>query len=264
MRVFRVCVSLAAVLTAFGGSVCQAQSPAPPSTAPAFEVASVKVTPLPTNGSFSIGSHFSANGFEAWHITMRQCIQAAYDIREGWIIGPAWITSDSARYSITAKASAAAPQSTLRLMLQRLLAERFGLKVHTELQEQPVYALVVGKSGIKLKPVEYEGADRDSGFHPVNTGLEVKHTSMAVLAKIMSSPPFLDRPVIDLTGVEGLFDFQLRYATRGFMPVLDPPEDISEPTIFAAFEDIGLKLEPRKAPVECLVIDRAMQVPTEN
>ena len=263
MRVFRVCISLAALLAVFGGnSVCRAQSPAAPSTAPAFEVASVKVTPFPADGRFMVGSRFSASGYDGMYITMRQCIQAAYDVRPDWIIGPAWITS--ARYSINAKASAAAPQSALRLMLQRLLAERFGLKVHTELQEQPVYALVAGKNGIKLKPVEYDGADRDSGFHPVNMGLEVKHTSMAVLAKTMSSPPFLDRPVIDMTGVEGLFDFTLRYATRGFFPVLDPPEDATQPSIFLAFQDIGLKLEPRKAPVECIVIDQAMQVPTEN
>jgi uncharacterized protein (TIGR03435 family) len=264
----KILLASAAMLAVAGPAVIGLTNPTRgrAQSVPAFEVASVKLTPLPEDGHYAIGYRFTANEFQATYVTMRQCIAAAYDVTSNDLItGPAWITSDSARYSITAKAAAASPESALRLMLQGLLAERFQLKIHKETQERPVYALVVAKNGLKLKAVPYEGADRDYGFRPRTTGLEVKHTSMAILAKALSTGPIgFDRPVVDKTGVDGLFDFNLRYATRGFQPVLDPPEDATEPTIFAAFEDIGLRLEPRKGPVECIVIDSVMRVPTEN
>ena len=87
---------------------------------------------------------------------------------------------------------------------------------------------------------------------------------MAAFSNVLSGSMNLNRPVIDMTGVSGRFDFTLRYATKGFRPLLDPAADSPEPTIFESILRIGLKLEARKSPVEILVVDHVNQTAAEN
>jgi len=199
-------------------------------------------------------------------MTIKSYIQFAYDIPNwDWIIGPAWLNNDSPAYTITAKASSAVPERTIRIMLRHLLAERFELKTHTEFRDQAVYALVVGKGRSKLQPVQYEEADADRCVRPLTTGLEAHHCSMEAFASVLSGQFGLGRPVVDQTGLTGRYDFAMRYATlRGFLPLREATEDLPGPTIFDAIQDLGLKLEPRKAPVEVLVVDHVNKTPTEN
>jgi uncharacterized protein (TIGR03435 family) len=210
--------------------------------------------------------------------------------------GPDWI--NSATYEIEAKAKGAAPDDQMNgPMLQALLEDRFKLKIHRETREVPVYALTAAKSGLKLKPLK-EGSchpidqDRPPATAPapggaaaahggfldppgrgaqrpcpqqwvrvdgVNVTVDIHGESIAGLASALSSAR-LDRPVIDRTGLTGLFDIHLAFALD------DAPHDPGSPaplaitasaSIFAALqEQLGLKLSSGTGPIDVLVIDR--------
>ncbi len=201
--------------------------------------------------------------------------------------GPGWINSE--HYTIDAKAEGAPTHAPTQAMmhgpmLQALLEERFHLKTHRETREIPVYVLTVAKGGLKLKPFQ-EGSctpiDFDSFFsqfpppplpeppqgrrYCITRGTS-KGLNNLVEAEGMSLDLFtrdylgrLDRPVINRTGIAGLFDFHLEFA---------PDETASDdpagaPSIFTALQQLGLKLEAGKGPGEFLVIDR-VDKPTEN
>jgi uncharacterized protein (TIGR03435 family) len=228
-----------------------------------FEAASIK--PAPPDRRSMIGPEFRKNGLDGTSMTIKSYIQLAYDIPSwDWIIGPAWLNDNSPAYSIVANASGAVTEGTIRSMLQQLLKERFDLRAHTERRETPVYALVTGKSGIKLRPVQYDGPDADLCVRPRPTGADAQHCSMAAFARFLSSFTNFGRPVIDATGVGGRYDFALTYKTRNLRLSVDPSTGTPEPTIFEAVKTIGLELEPRKAPIEVLVVDYVNKTPTEN
>jgi len=200
--------------------------------------------------------------------------------------GPAWINSD--RYKINAKAEGNASQGMMQgPMLQVLLEERFKLKIHRETREVTVYALTVAKGGLKLRRVE-EGSctprdyaalspSPEPGQKPFcgNGGFGRKGSLVVAEIPAISIDEFskrlsfrLDRPVIDKTGVKGLFDFHLEFAPDIITPqFLGQPGEPSEPagqSIFTAIQkQLGLKLELAKGPREFLVIDRA-EKPSEN
>lgn len=155
-------------------------------------------------------------------------------------------------------------------MLQTLLAERFKLKVHREMKEVPVYAIVPGNNIVKLPP-STECASRTGGpcgFFNTKvgqmTGLSV---SMTLFARALSG--FMDRPVVNKTGLDGIFDVTLRWVPdeSQFLDLgiaFQPTADSSGPSIFTAVEEqLGLKLQAARAPVEILIIDDAQQ-PSEN
>ena len=203
-------------------------------------------------------------------ITMRNgnlltFIEEAYGLKEYQIKGPEWLKSE--RFDIVATASHVT-RNQLGLMLQTLLKERFKLEVHRESKVLPVYALVPGKNGPKIQAVKAEG---DSGVWNGVGKLTAKKLSMANFAESLSGQ--MDRPVVDMTGLEGVFDFTLEYTNQNIQPLFNgdggegtaAPDFGSGPSIFTALqEQLGLKLESRKAPVEVLVIDHAEKVPTEN
>ncbi len=190
--------------------------------------------------------------------------------------GPAWINSE--RYDINAKADGNPSKEVMNgPMLQALLEDRFNLRIHRETKEVPVYALMVAKNGSKLKPF-VEGSCGDGqdekprcGLGGVqmaggNLTLEARKMGLAEFAKNVLS--VLDRPVVDKTGVTGLFDFHLEFAPDETTPVL-PRLKISDdaaagPSIFTAIqEQLGLRLEPAKGPGEFLIID-SVERPSEN
>lgn len=219
---------------------------------------------------------------------VRGLIQTAYDVRPFEIVaGPGWI--DSARYDIETKAEGNPGRQEMVRMLQALLEDRFQLRVHRETRDLPVYTLAAAKSGLKL------GTPRDgdctvAGSNPAppqpkasgqprllpcgrvmarislpTARLAGAHVEMADLTRVLSD--LLWRPVIDKTGRTAKFDMEVEFAADDALGILAgpyrpdvPPSAPAEPgkaSIFTAIkEQLGLKLEAGKAPVDVIVIDR--------
>jgi uncharacterized protein (TIGR03435 family) len=254
-----------------------AQTSASPSVAapPAFEVSTIK---LNKSGSPSSHSDLRGGNFNATNVSLKNVLQyQAYGIPGSRIFGgPKWL--DSERFDIEAKAEsvAAARLRTLardqrriqtRAMFQQLLAERFKLAVHWETRELPVYALVIGRKGPKLNHAkETDGSSGTSSGDGQFKGTAVTLAEFAdALTQELSGE--LGRVVIDKTGIPGRFDVALQWMPGNEAPL---PNDNaggsadSRPSIFTAIqEQLGLKLESSKGPVQVLVIDHC-EMPSEN
>jgi uncharacterized protein (TIGR03435 family) len=230
----------------------RAQSGAGPRLA--FDVASIKPHLL-TPGPFRSSTQVDPQGIRYSNVTLKSAIAQAYSVASYQIIGgPEWLASE--RYDILAKAVAPAPKPQLMLMLRTLLEERFGLRLHQETRELPIYALVVEKGGPKIRPVEDTGSTELGGGD--DHQLAARQVSMEVLARTFSRQ--FGRQVIDLTGLHGVFDFNLDFAPDDAAP----SNDGLAPSIFTAVqEQLGLRLEARKGPVEVVVIDHA-EKPSQN
>jgi uncharacterized protein (TIGR03435 family) len=204
------------------------------------------------------------------NVTLRFCLTRAYRITDPQVSGPAWIDSD--RYDIVAKVPAGAPESQIPEMLQALLAERFKLLAHREQKELPALALVVTKNGPKLAKVALDesGGGMSSGDGPGNSQIVTgQAVTMARLAGFLATPRVdLGLPVVDQTGLDGTFSFTLKWTSE--KRLTEKPESTGQdadapPTILTALqEQLGLKLEKRKASLEVLIVDRAERAPTEN
>ncbi len=229
--------------------------------APAFEVASVKAAPPRQGTARMIAMDTDPAMLRYSNITLKFLIAMAYRFDDRLILGgPAWL--DEQFYDVAAKLPPGTPKDRVPAMLQTLLAERFKLAVHRETKEQRVYFLVVGKGGHKLKPAQ-PADDQDlqqvRGERPpiqIVRGGIMGH-SMPISALASNLGHVAGYQVVDRTGVTGMFDINLKWT----------PEDSkgSGPDLFAAIqEQLGLKLESGKAPVETLMIDHAERIPTEN
>jgi uncharacterized protein (TIGR03435 family) len=238
-----------------------------------FEVASVKLG----NPASGIDMRtFPGGRLSATNVTLKQLVMGAYNIQQYYEVvgGPSWMDAD--RFDIEAKAPTdlildndrvialgrEAPRQMM-LMLQTLLAERFDLKFHRETRQNTVYRLVVMKNGPKLRPT-VDATQRPHISHlrsgPVTRpalsyALDGKNASTTLLAQDLAST--LGHPVFNETGLAGNFDFIIEYAADETLP--DSP-----PSIYTAIqEQLGLKLESGKGPIEVLVIDSASK-PSEN
>jgi bla regulator protein blaR1 len=233
-------------------------------TAPAFAAASVK--PHQDMGRRNRTRSVEPGRITCLDITLRELILMAYGVKPYQISGPDWI--QDIRYDVIATAGKAASVQETKRMLGPLLAERFHLAFHRETRELPVFALVVAKGGPKFKERgdggEYRIWPDDEG------GLSFKNVTMDDLADWLSVLPSLGRPVIDHTGLSGSFSFQANLFGLG--KGTDPGElkrsmvssDAADTLHATLPEQLGLKLEAQKAPLEILVIDHADRVPTEN
>jgi uncharacterized protein (TIGR03435 family) len=227
-----------------GRSASDAASLAFEAASVAFEAASVKVTASPDNGFNE--SDTNPGRLTLRNVSLRWCIRFAYGVQDFQISGgPKWLDHD--RYDIDGKAAGPAKTPELRLMLQSLLAERFRLVLHRESRLSSGYALVVAKGGLKLKPRE-GAAPAAKLIDPVSPFRNVRMTGLA---------SYLGRslrvPVADATNVTGVFDFDLGWTPeRGVREAAE-----AMPSIFEALEELGLKLEPRKEPLEVIVVDSA-------
>ena len=195
-------------------------------------------------------------------------IQQVYGVRDYQIVdGPKWISDWNFRYDIEAKADPA-PQddAQLHLMAQALLAERFLLKLHREKRDLPVYALIPGKSGLKLQAAKDPGDRPGSGYaEPYASGV-MRGTNVSIAGFISTLAHNLDRPVIDKTGFSAAFDFRLEWdGVKNLATEIGAAPPIPDkPSLFTAIqEQLGLKLDPQKAPFEVLVIDH-VEKPSEN
>ena len=220
-----------------------------------FEAASVKPS-QDVDGGRSIRPS-PGGGLIAWNATLKSLILVAYNIRDFQLSGgPGWL--DSAGYDIVAKPSADA-RANARLRLQALLTDRFKLQFHREMKELPVFALIVAKNGLKLQEARRDPQDGDGNFRAGRGRLTGQMVPMSDLAGMLSG--FVGRTVQDRTGVKGLFDLKLDWTpdeTQSTAPAGEATPDASGPSIFTALqEQLGLKLEASKGPVEILVIDHA-------
>jgi len=233
-----------------------------PAALPSFEVASVR--PSAPNATGGEAGHFRTGKIAYENTRLKSLIEEAFNVKDYQIAGPDWLSS--LRFDITATMPIGTPQAPVRLMLQRLLMERFKLAIHRETKELPKYVLVTAKNGPKMKAAAPGGADIRSGHGRV----EAQNITMSDLAAKLSS--LLSRPVSDETGLTGGFNFTLDFTpeTPQPMPFDGGAEKSVEntgngPSIFTALqEQLGLKLESRRGPLAFLVIDHVERVPTEN
>lgn len=220
----------------------------------AFEVAAVKVHEGPLRAMYtfsSSGARATYQGYTVRYLMMEAFHLKGYQVSMG-PSAPDWYSS--VYYDIFAKAEGNAPLSRddFRPMMQSLLAERFHVRFHREQKDMPVYALVVGKSGPKFR----ESAP-DAVFH-ANIGVKGRLQTLVATKFTMDmlvDDIGVDRPVLDRTGLTGQYDIRLE-ATPEFRMGNNPaPGDIS---VFDALQDqLGLKLQSQKAPVEVFVVDHA-------
>jgi uncharacterized protein (TIGR03435 family) len=229
--------------------------------APAFDVATVKMGgPVEANGNININTGKILNGVVTLsNATLSDCLKFAYSLTtDAQLAGPDWINQKVVRFEVTGKAAPETPDDQLRLMLRTLLKERFQLTMHTEQREMTHYELVVGKNGPKLKESTV-GSGEATGTARLD-GIRSNRMQMNKLAMLLSRMTRM--PVLDKTGLTGFYQFDLRYANE-VSPA--PEETPAGPSIFTAVqEQLGLKLESKKGPVEVLVIDHAEKVPLEN
>jgi uncharacterized protein (TIGR03435 family) len=223
---------------------------------PSFEVATIKL-----NDSGSGGSGFPGlkNGIlSARNVSLKMMLQSAYDFSPLRVIGPDWL--DSGRFDLAGKAPAGVPDTELAPMLQTLLKERFHVEVHREMKEMPVYEMVIASGGVKMLPFDPER--KFSGINPHGNMIFAPSATMPELATRMTG--FAGRPIIDRTGLEGRYAAVLIFmrpdATAAEAAAPDAPPDF----FTAVQKQLGLKLEPKKEPIEVLVVDHADRLPTDN
>jgi uncharacterized protein (TIGR03435 family) len=245
-------VLLIAVCSLFGQAV---------DTRPAFEVASVKPD---RSGTGVDRIQHSQGRLIIENVSLKRLIGMAHGVPEGreyLLSGPNWL--DSENFDIAATFPPETANPGVLVMLQRLLEERFQLKLHRETKEFSAYALVVAKGGPKLHPaVRQGGAYKFSAQagHAVASSL-----TMAQLADRLSRPAFqLDRQVVDYTGLTGTYDLTLDWRVETAQ-IENQTDTTDRPSIFSALtEQLGLSLERRKVALDVLVVDHANRAPTEN
>ena len=260
-----LCTFAAMTLTLATSLVLAQQPLAQPPTNPirqalAFEVASIH----PEQGPQSF-MDFSSSGprvrLEGY--SLRALIMEAYNFRNFQVSTPGIKDEQqNTNYDIVAIApeGSAPTRDEFRRMLQTLLADRFQLKAHIEKRPMPVYALVVGKGGPKLRPPSEPGHELH-GVNGRNQFLETDSITMYDLADYILGSFATDRPVIDRTGLTGTYKLRIEATPEYRINGNPQPGDLS---IFTAVqEQLGLKLEPSTGPIDTIVIDH-VEHPSEN
>ena len=263
---------------------------------PEFEVASIKPSAtVPLAEKVHVGVQIDGAQVHCTYLSLKDYIRIAYQMKEYQITGPEWLASQ--RFDIHAKLPEGG-RGQFRDMLQNLLADRFAVKMHRDSKEFPVFGVVVGKGGLKMKEslldpetgsgvnVAAEGSARGTTvnfgrgayFSLADNKFEARKLTMAQLADSLGR--FIERPVVDMTELKGTYDLTLEFTPEEYRVLLIrtalsagvnlPPEVMrllegaSDESLFKGLQALGLKLESRKAPLEVLVIDSASKTPTEN
>lgn len=315
---------MAVALLAIGCAVAQSSAPQPAfevaiiKPAPAMNPAQI------AQGKVHLGVRIDAARVDIGFLSIADLIRTAYEVKPYQVSGPDWIASE--RFDILAKMPEGATKEQVPAMLKTLLADRFKLAVHKENREHPVYALVAGKNGPKLEAASPDSApaadapaakngmniETNEGTVRVNRSpdgkgavintskdggarmtigaegimhLEMLKTTMPAFADLLSR--YVDRPVIDETGLKGDYHVSLDLTVQDMMrmaksagiiapgmtpggggPNTSPGDSASDPggaaSVFQAVERLGLKLNPRREPVETIVVDHVEKTPTDN
>lgn len=223
-----------------------------------FEVATIKLSKESSQASSGIRT--GSGQLSAKNVTLRRCIIGAYGNGPHQIVGgPGWI--DTTRFDIEARADRSIDSDdALMQMLQRLLADRFGLKLHREQKSMRAYSLEVAKDGTKLPKPETGEAVTNSSSSNTMKSLDAHHVSMNLLAKVLARETTL--PIVNNTGLDGDYTFQLRWTPDSARLPDSSAEDYgSLPD--AVREQLGLQLRTSILPVEALIIDEVSK-PTED
>ncbi len=263
--VFRLLLVILILEMGTVAAFCQAaEGPATESNAsPTFDVAAIHLhTPVPHERSHIVDS---SGRFITVNVDLKSIIQWAFDVPASRIVaGPAWINTQ--RFDIEAKSESAldtqpkydsaAARQQKRQMVQSLLADRFHLVFHHDTRELPIYALEVAKAGPKFHAMQTNNTQVNSGRNYLQ--IEGGENTMTVLAESLAE--VLDRVVIDKTGILGKYSVNLKWTPDDAVSTGDE----APPSIFTSLqEQLGLKLESQKGPVEVFVIDK-IEMPSEN
>ena len=263
-----------------------------------FEVASVKPFSVSqTDAPVTLGARIDGAQARLVGLTMRDLLAMAYRVKIYQLSGPEWIASE--RYDINAKMPAGVSPDKLPEMSQSLLSDRFGLKVHREKKEMPVYVLLIGKPPLRLKDsVIDKNAPPPTSFTSTGTGSAQgvainlgngssfsfaggKFVGTKVTAPQIAGilERFSDRPVMDLTELKGSYDFEFNVSPEETQTLMIhaavaagvqlPPQALrllegGGNPIENGAEQLGLKIESRKMPVDIIVIDQIQKTPTDN
>ena len=228
----------------------------------AFDVASVRPSGHRVGPDYNNQVSWTAGSFTGKNVTLKRLVADAWSLQLDQVIGPAWLDRDE--YDVEARFAEGATSTQTGLMLQSLLMDRFNLKQHSETRSMRVYELTVARDGPKIKPASGGAPHASAGFH-----FHGEMRQFADLLAVQFSIPAAEdpgtpvraggpvTPVLDKTGLEGVYDFSADIhpepgidAFTGWQRVLD--------------EQLGLRIESRKADVEVRVVDDAARIPSAN
>lgn len=268
-RSYPLTVTRATDQTAWTIPDAPARKAMPADADPVFEVATIKLSR--PDESLSIQVSPGGRQFTATNASLRELITFAYEIHPRQVTGgPAWLETE--KYDLLARADVEGMPSytQLRTMLRKLLADRFQLNFHREQKELTVYTIVPGKTGPKLTSSEDDPNGLPSlGFRGLGA-LFARNANMSDFAGLMQTI-VLDRPVVDRSGVSGRYDFTLNWTADesqfggrpGQAPQWPANADVPPDLYTAIQQQLGLKMESARLPVEVLVIDR-VEKPSDN
>jgi uncharacterized protein (TIGR03435 family) len=261
---FALCLSiltLPALMAQQSGPAQQHTSPMPPMAAdahPSFEVATVKPADPNETGNFIVGGHRLIINNQ----TVTDLISFAYAVHRKQIVdGPAWLGTE--RFDIDGQADlpGVANLHQVQEMLQKLLHDRFDLKLHRDKRDLSIYAIKIAKGGPKLAPTASNsyGLPTQSG-HGHGSLQQRKFTNNTMSDFALGMQVYMDRPVVNETNLSGRYDFTLKW-TPDNAPTNEPD---APPGLFTAIqEELGLKLEATKGPADVLVIEH-IEKPSAN
>jgi uncharacterized protein (TIGR03435 family) len=227
---------------------------------PSFDVASVKpgaVVPLGQNISINLGAT-RHNELVLTNTTLCEMLRFAYQlVSDDQVAGPDWIKDREVRFDVVAKGPAGSTRDQLLEMLQTLLDERFEITRHNEPRVVAHYELAIARRGLKIHPSQPDAKD---DLKYLRGRLASQAMPMSRFTMLLSRQ--LRQAVIDKTGLTGAYGIDIEWTPDE--PNGAPPE-VPGPSIFSAIQDqLGLKLEAHKSPIEVMVIDRAIKVPIAN
>ncbi|MGO4214074.1 TIGR03435 family protein [Terriglobus sp. 2YAB30_2] len=259
-----VCVLLFVLFSALNNSRMQAaaqavsRSPQSLSSENLYEVATVKLS-----NPYMVGGGFRVRGrrLESVNTSLGELILFAYELQRSQLLGtPSWAETEKFDATMLYRGEGIPGDPQCKAMIRQLLGERFGLRFHREEKELPIFALVLGQNGPKLRRSD-GGPDSLPALHFSARGnFQASNARVSDLAQELQRT-VLNRPVIDRTGLEGRWDFSLAWTPNEtqFGGHSDgPPISTGNPDLFTAIqEQLGLKLQAMKAPAGTLVVDAA-------
>ena len=230
--------------------------------APQFQVATIK----PSQPDEVLRIQIAGRRFSTTGTTVVDILKYAYGVHVQQIAGgPAWLATEKFDILADPDSETRPASNDMKKMVQQLLADRLHLAVHREKRELPVYAIVVAKSGAKLTPSTADPNGIPTSA-PVRSGLfSAGNATMTDFAAFMQRY-VMDRPVVDQTGIQGRYDLHLQFTPDQSQSAggAQPPQSGDAPSLYTAMqEQLGLRLEAMKAPVDVLVIDHVEQ-PSAN
>lgn len=251
-------------------SLASAQAPAQEE----FEAAAVKPFAPNPNGGFPIGVTGGPGTADPGRIiyknySLKYLLMFAYNLKDYQIVSPDWMNDYSARFVIEATVRPGATKEQVNQMLANLLLDRFKMTVHKEQKESAVHELTVARNGPKLTAAAEDPNARPRMFPVImvptaSRRITAKAQTMDDLAVVLSDRNF--GPVLDKTGLTGKYDFTLEYATQVSAELqsrVQTPDAFPDLTA-AIQQQLGLRLDAKKEPIEILVVDHSEKQPADN